>query len=385
MEVRISKREGGKIKIENDEMIVRVNSKDSVKHVPTNLKSKFEESVALIRALEKPPKHTATSKTILPQPVTPNFSTHPLLQTLLNIVWQCHVARYRIITSTFKNAIGQKVLITRRLRDFDAMLCKTESEMLENVTREGARFLEEKERDELANIKEALRRDGSIDELIEFAIERGIASTGEERIFFAPRIDANLRAVSEFQFETNKLWNEWKLQVDRQRLVFQGKLESLDKIDADISKVRASCQEVQKEEDGDEDGIPMFSKLYRAMVEQLSALKMRREMHDQAFKRYRVFMHEKFKTAKMKVYAKIRADTVKDEHVAIEEATMNLKKELDSIKLTQDRATIEINTAGSSARLEPLLKSMSATIDLNLESAREYLYNEGLDALLAWQ
>ena len=72
MEVRISKRDGGRIKIENDEMIVRVNSKETVKHVPLNLKSKFEESVALIRALEKPPKHVQSFKTVLPQPVRPN-------------------------------------------------------------------------------------------------------------------------------------------------------------------------------------------------------------------------------------------------------------------------------------------------------------------------
>ena len=384
MEVRISK-ESNKIRIQNDEMIVRVSSKDeAVKHHAPNLKSKFEESVALIRALEKPPRHTKSIKTILPEPQPPNFSSHQvIIQTLLKIVWNCYLAKYRTITTTFQHAIKNKIQTTKRLRDFDSQMNDVETEMFSNLSREIETEMAAKEEAVLTQIRGALRKEGTIDDLFEYAIERGIAATGEDRLFFAPRVDSNLSLVADFDFDTGKLWDEWKLQVERHKLVFQGKLDDLAAIDQKIDGVRKSEKEVESKEADENDGVAMFSQLYRAMVEQLAHVKLEREIKDQSLKRYKIFLHEKLKTAKMRAYGKLRSDITKDEHESIEAATLSLKRDLDKIKLTQDRALAELISLKTN--VDQILKSMTITIDLTLESAREYLYNEGLDALLQWQ
>lgn len=378
MDVKVAK-DNGKIRIQNDEMIVRVNTKETVKHTQINLKSKFEESVALVRALEKPPKHHRSPKTVMPSPPTPTFNHHPVVQTLLKIVWSCHLEKFKLITTTFQGAIKSKIICTKKLRDFDATLVSMENEVIRKIRNESQQKMREKIDEQLVQIREALRKEGDLDELIEIAIERGIASTGEEREFFAPRFEATL---SSFDIRAGTLWEEWKLQVERHKLVSQGKLEALAQIDEKIASLDVKVKEEERAVSED-DGVAMFSQLYRSMVEQLSTLKLEQELHALALRKYEQFLREKMKVVKMRAYAKIRADIIQDEQVSIESASSFLKDEVAKLKKTQDQALAELKIA-TSRNLDHDLKSMQVSIDLTLESAREYLYNEGLDNLLQW-
>jgi hypothetical protein len=313
----------------------------------------------------------------MPTPAPPAFSHHPVIQTLLKIVWRCHVEKYRLITTTFQNAIKAKVASTRKLRDFDDHLVLLENEVISKIKSDAVQSFTERMEAELAEIRAALRKEGSLEELLEQAIERGIAATGEDRAFFAPRFQVNLSKIASFEIN-RKLWDEWKLQVERHKLVFQGKLDLLPQIDEKIANLKV--EEEEEEEEEPENSIAMFSQLYRAMVEQLSALKLEQEMQTIAIRKYELFLREKMKVAKMRAYTKIRFDIIQEEQVSIEAASTFLKDELAKIKVAQDRALSELK----SARVEHDLKSMQVTIDLTLESAREFLYNEGLDALLPW-
>ena len=372
MEVRVAK-EANKIRISNDEMIVKINGRESVRHTPLNLKAKFEESISLIRAMEKPPKHVKGRKTVFPVPSCPVLNQHPILQTLLKIVWEGFVGKFNILTQTFRATIQERVASTKKLRDFEAVLSKSENEIISNI-----RANVRDEPDNKEEIEEALGKKGTVDELIEYAIERGVASTGEDRSFFSVSV---LPSLGGFQAETEYLWAEWKLQVERHKCVFKGKLDQLSRIDDEIAKIKE--RPVVEEEKADEnDGIAMYSQMYKAIIEQLSEIKVRKEIQNAALDKYEKYLRERMNVAKQKAYANIRSEIIALESTEIAKATSDLKLKLDKIKAEQDRALHEIKVAG--ANVDQIVKTMQISIDLTLESAREFLYTEGLDALTAF-
>ena len=122
--------------------------------------------------------------------------------------------------------------------------------------------------------------------------------------------------------------------------------------------------------------------MYKAIIEQLSEIKVRKEIQNAALDKYEKYLRERMNVAKQKAYANIRSEIIALESTEIAKATSDLKLKLDKIKAEQDRALHEIKVAG--ANVDQIVKTMQISIDLTLESAREFLYTEGLDALTAF-
>jgi hypothetical protein len=388
-----STKKGLKVKVESDEIAVKLGKTTSLTNTQSNvkLKSLFEEMVTSMRNGTPLPSIPTLPRDNLSKnkPECPSFSSqHAILQSLLKLVWETHLTRYKEIVFTFEEAVQMKVENTKRICEFNNTLEKNKTVILEEVHENSILELKKEYRslwaDKLLVIQELLSSNShDVSELLELLIAKAVDDLKVDMSSLEVDLDKSLGLFrQELLVKSDELWKQWSLQLERHSAVLKGKLTEVNQIDEKLKKNSSSTfQEITHKEKED---VP-FNKemMYKDMILLLSSMKLDFEIRLTSLSKLKEFLSIKIQESKQKAVAKLITQTLIKEEEEIEASKVNLQNQLNDIKLSQDRVLRELSLAcnNSLAPVETILKSMQLTIDLNLETARERVYMEALKSL----
>jgi hypothetical protein len=388
-----STKKGLKVKVESDEIAVKLGKNTSLSNTQSNvkLKSLFEEMVTSMRNGTPLPSFPTLPRDSLSKnkPECPSFSSqHAILQSLLKLVWETHLTRYNEIVFTFEEAIQMKVENTKRICEFNNTLEKNKTLILEEVHENSILELKKEYRslwaDKLLAIQELLNSNShDVSELLELLIAKAVDDLKVDMTSLEVDLDKSLGLFrQELLVKSDELWKQWSLQLERHSAVLKGKLTEVNQIDEKLKKNSSSTfQEITHKE---KEEIP-FNKemMYKDMILLLSSMKLDFEIRLTSLSKLKEFLSIKIQESKQKAVAKLITQTLTKEEEEIEASKVKLQNQLNDIKLSQDRVLRELSLAcnNSLAPVETILKSMQLTIDLNLETARERVYMEALKSL----
>lgn len=390
MDVKLRGDKPLKIKLESDEMAVRIGKQSlpsSTTSSNAKLKANFEESITLLRNFQKPTFPLLPSKvddTVL-VPECPSLNDqHPILKTLLKLIWETHENKYMSIVTTFQEATKMKVENTKRIRQFTEQLQTSQDTLLKELHENELQKIKEEFRSLWANeiqvVQSVLKTDSTdIDELLDQLIQRTSKEFRLDPSLLEPTVDKCLSLFRQDLLEkSDTLWKQWTLQLERHTAVLKGKLEDVRKLDEKLLQHQQSkSKEFTSEK---QESIQNAEYAYREMILTLSSVKLDFEIRTSALQKLKAFLSLKLLTSKQEAIARLVTETLQKEENELEKSKVKLQKHLEENQLTYDRILRELTTAcnNSLVPVENILKTMSLTIDLNLETARERIYVHSL-------
>lgn len=386
----ISKK-GVKVKVESDEMAVKLG-KTNLSSVQTTVKLKalFEELVTCLRNGTPSPSFPTlphTVEKIVPQ-CPPLMNQHPILQTLLKLVWETHITRYREIVFTFEEAIHMKVENTRRICDFTSSLEVDKESLVQKLHETSIAELKKEFRglwaEKLVVIQDLLEtQSADVSELLELLIQKATKELSIDVETLEAPVDKALGLFrQDFLVKSDQLWKEWSLQLERHKSVLKGNLTAVNSIDDQLRKSTTASSAEPKHQETDE-AFDETEFAYKDMILLLSSMKLDFEIRLTSLSKLKQFLSSKLQESKQRALAKLITETLVQEEKELEASKEKLQNQLNDVKLSQDRVLRELSLAcnNSLAPVETILKNMQLTIDLNLETARERTYTEAMKKL----
>lgn len=390
---------GLKVRLEQDELDVKLTRRDlpkSTSQSSAKLKAQFEETVTLMRNMSK-----SFPKLVLPstQPSVPVLTCpslanqHPLLQTLLKLVWEIHVAKFECVVQTFQMAVKMKVDNTRKLRtlakqlqrDNEALLAQMQMKLTAQVDED----IREKWGAQLADIQTALRVDTSnVNELLDTAFNQAIEATHLEQSTLEPETDAILSHLqSSFSKRSQTLWHTWTLHMERHKKVLQGRLQEVAQLDARLAVLHDSetdtkpdlqLHTTQVKTDENE-----IVHAWHAMILELSTIKLDMDVRNNVLNKMQANTQTSMNAARAERLAREFADMLAFEEASMQASRVKLTQRLEELAVSHDRMMRELSVACNSslAPVDSILKSMQLVYDLTLETARESIYIRALQDL----
>lgn len=360
------------------------------------LRASFDESISVLRRGPST-ENIKTSIEFVPNlgeiPISLG-QLHPILQTLLKLVWETHKKRFHAITSTFKAALEEKLQNTQSILRQKANLKKSNDNLLEMFSEEAnamaiANF-EQRWVGELEAAREKFQSPPSttIEELLSQALE------------FCSRIQVEPTQVdvgdlldqsdSKFKAKCDRLWEMWKLHVERHSHVFKGNLAKLGEIDRQLKDleeqelpVPSSAQEPELELDGPTSETEAAYKAWMEFVKLLSVLKIDYDIRINIAKKACSWISTRIRESMHSELASACVFLLESEQQSILKNREKVRKVLEEVKESQ--ATIETELARACNRnsqlYAPALSQMQLTCDLCLEATRETLYQHANRAI----
>jgi hypothetical protein len=372
-----------------------VSSRHGVNTVE-KLRASFDESISMLR--RGPSTEPIVTKinfvpTLGEIPISLG-QLHPILQTLLKLVWETHKKRFHAITSTFKAALEEKLQNTQRILHQKANLKKSNDKLLEMFSEEANAMaisnFEQRWALELEAAREKFQASPSttIEELLSQALE------------FCSRIQVEPAQVdvgdlldqsdSKFRAKCERLWETWKLHVDRHAQVFKGNLSKLGEIDAQIKDLEqeetfkaVAVQESLMEMDGPTSETEAAYKAWMEFVKLLSVLKIDYDIRINIAKKACSWISTRIRESMHSELAGACVALLESEQASILGNREKVRRVLEEVKESQ--ATIETELARacnkSSSLYASALSQMQLTCDLCLEATRETLYQHANNAI----
>jgi len=372
-----------------------VVSKQGVNTVE-KLRATFDESISILR------RGPSTEAIVTKINFVPSLGEipislgqlHPILQTLLKLVWETHKKRFHAITSTFKAALEEKLQNTQSILQQKANLKKSNDKLLEMFSEEAnamaiANF-EQKWATELEAARDKFQASSStsIEDLLSQALE------------FCSRIQVEPAQVdvgdlldqsdSKFKAKCDKLWDVWKLHVERHAQVFKGNLAKLGDIDAQIKELESEdfqpvkeTQEPELEMDGPTSETEAAYKAWMEFVKLLSVLKIDYDIRINIAKKACSWISTRIRESMHSELAGACVALLESEQASILRNREKVRKVLEEVKESQATIETELSRAcnKSSSLYAPALSQMQLTCDLCLEATRETLYQHANRAI----
>lgn len=393
MDIRLQgdSKKGIKVKLESDEIAVKVG-KTTLSNTQTNvkLKSVFEETVTCLRNGVPPPSFPSLPNTVekvVPQ--CPSFSNqHPILQTLLKLIWETHMTRFNEIVFTFEEATQMKVENTRRICEFTINLEKDKEAMIQKLHETSIADLKKEFRhlwaEKLVVIQELLDTSSAdVSELLELLIQKATKDLKIDVASLEVSLDKSLGLFrQELLVKSDELWKEWSLQMERHSSVLKGNLKNVSTVDEKLkASSKQSFPEIKHSEEEEEMNETEYA--YKDMILLLSSMKLDFEIRLSSLSKLKQFLSSKLQESKQEAVAKLITQTLKQEEGVLEDSRQKLQNQLNDVKMNQDRVLRELSLAcnNSLVPVESILKNMQLTMDLTLETARERVYTEALKKL----
>jgi hypothetical protein len=398
MEIRVEaeKQKSIKVKLQSDELAVRVGKSiaaDRVRPSVETLKAHFEESVTALRSKRSPSFPSPLPRipsTDLLAPVCPNVSSfHPLLQTLLKLVWDSYLHEFHSVTGTFQAGVTMKVKHTERLATFQTQLDRSASElvatMYDHAYSDMRKAFLDKWANKLADAKAALgAATNDVDDLLELALHKATASQTLKTVQLQATVSDCLASMNDsFRSRSDRLWDEWTLHMKRHKLVFDGNLKELEFVDKQIASLKPirgleASGAVSKEDSSESDASP-----WKELILMLSSVKLDFDIQIGSVAKLKEWAHETLEASKASTTSHAFADLLKVEDTQLSDAKVQLARDLDAQKIVRERVLRELRTACNNtlAPVDAVLKSMHLSFELALEAAREHIYVQALHDL----
>jgi hypothetical protein len=398
MEIRVEaeKQKSIKVKLQSDELAVRVGktiAPDRVRPSVETLKAHFEETVTALRSKRSPSFPSPLPRipgTDLLAPVCPNVSSfHPLLQTLLKLVWDSYLHEFHSVTGTFQEGVSMKVKHTERLATFQTQLDRSASDLVAALydraytdVRKG--FLD-KWANKLADAKSALdATTNDVEELLELALQKATASQTLKPVQLHASVAECLASMNDsFRSRSDRLWDAWTLHMKRHKLVFDGNLKELEFVDKQIASLKQipvipSPAAVPNDESPESEASP-----WKELILMLSSVKLDFDIQIGSVAKLKEWANETLESSKASTMSNAFADLIKTEETQLSSAKVQLQRDLDAQKIVRDRVLRELRTACNNtlAPVDSVLKSMHLSFELALEAAREHVYVRALHEL----
>lgn len=188
----------------------------------------------------------------IPKLAKPTLPKSPLVQSLLNVAWECYSARHAAITKTFMSSIDTKVENCKRLleyrnnlRDASQALCNKLKAL--NIAALEKTFKEQWQKELQFVEKQANRSVGKVSE-IQVVVQNLQNEYLEEQD--APECSTHtetfLAVLVDGHAERSRLLRTIHKQLQhRESLVLRGKLENLAEVDTQIAKLTKHLEQFQ--------------------------------------------------------------------------------------------------------------------------------------------
>lgn len=398
MEIRVEadKQKSIRVKLQSDEVAVRIGKtipSDRLRPSVESLKAHFEESVTALRSNRSPSfpasVPTSTSSQIL-EPACPTLSSfHPLLQTLLKLVWDSHLHEFHAVTQTFQTGVSMKVKNTKRLAEYRKTLEASSSQLVHSMHEQAVKDVKTSFRatwgSKLADARDALGAStNDVDELLELALHKASATTRLKPVDLQANVAACLGAMKEsFRSRSDRLWEEWTLQMKRHKLVFEGNLKELEFVDKQIANLRGLSELSDAQTPKEEDKETTEASPWKELILVLSSIKLDFDIQLGCISKLKGWATENLEQSRAEATSAAFGDMLKTEEVQIAEAKVQLTRSLEEQKIQRERVLRELRTAcnNSLAPVDAVLKSMHLSSELALEAAREQVYLRALHDL----
>jgi hypothetical protein len=383
-----------KVKLQPDELNVRVGknvSHERTASSATLLKAQFEEAVNALRN-ERPFSIKCTS-TVPAAPLVPACPSleaqHPLLQSLLKLVWETHTARFHAVVRVFDAGIQMKLQNTQRLVDLRVRMKTSAEELLEQLHASSTEHVRKEFRSTwLDTLRDAQRALGTgdlgIDELMAEALRRLQDHGANPWVMKTETLLGTLR--KDFQQRSQSLWDEWTLHMKRHRFVFEGKMGDVERVDKQLQEVGTrsrvySEEEPRAEETGGHQNEHVQA--WQQLVVLLHTIKLDFDIQLSSVARLRAATSQSLDESRATVFAESFSTIVQQEDLQLTDAKNQLTQELETISVSRDRIIRELSLAcnNSLTHVDATLKAMQLSCDLAMESARECAYVRALQTL----
>lgn len=391
MEIRVDadKSKAVKVKVQSDEVAVRIGKavpSERLRSSVGRLKAHFEESVTALRHQRPPsfPSPLTGSATVL-RPEKPSLdSFHPLLQTLLNLVWDSHMHHFHAVLSTFQQGVAMKVDNTRKLLEFRTQLRTSAKSITQSMTDRALSDIRTEFRTQwaepLAHARHTLKAETSdVDELLELSLKMHGTLTPVDLHADVDRCLGVLRTI--FKGRGDRLWEEWTLHMKRHQLVFKGNLSELEFVDSQIATL-PKLQDISVPDQSTPSTVTDPSP-FQDIILTLASIKLDFDIRLASVQKLKSWAQEKLEASCAQALTDAFASIVKSEDDHLNTVKLQLTRTLDEQKIVQDRVLRELRLACNNtlAPVDAILKSMQLSLDLALEAARESVYVGALQTL----
>ena len=395
-----------RVQVEQQEIAVKIRTDATANQSAQGtrkLQADFEEATTRARAelsLEPFRKLRKKASAKPPRPGKPTFSTvKPMLHGFLDAAWKIQEARYDSIAKIFYRSLQQKVQSTKKLLSYAE---KVRGEGDDIVKMCAAKASEQTKKEfqlkwqaELNEIRRLLRLSkddtSSVDELQKLAIERALGATGQSLESLQQTVEGGVLAklAESVNAELDVARQTWKLTQRRQKLVFDGKLGAeIDQIDSQIASLKTKVVQSDSSDSEGEfepNGLSMYRKAYTHMLEQLSMIRVEHECSVAALQKLREKLAEEVQLGVEKAIGQARAKITLDEQSEVANAAAELKSFILDLTKKKEQIEKEIRAACTQTEFDScsqLLRTMELTIDMALDSVREYSYEAAIHSCL---
>jgi hypothetical protein len=398
MEIRVEadKQKSVKVKLQSDEVAVRVGksvASDRLRPSVETLRAHFEESVTALRSHRSPsfPSVLPSAPSARPlDPSCPSISAfHPLLQTLLKLVWESYVHEFQSVTQTFSAGVTMKVKNTQRLLSFRKTLEQSSAALVAAMHDKAVQDVRTSFRatwaDELAAAREALGCSShDVDELLDVALKKASAATKVKPTDLHADVASCLGFMKQsFRVRSDRLWEEWTLQMKRHRLVFDGNLKELEFVDKQLAALKDPEPGLAATSSStDADTAPDASP-WKDLVLVLTSVKLDFDIQLGCLHKLKSWASESTEQSRASVLSTAFQDVLTAEETQLSDAKVQLSRSLEEQGIVRDRVLRELRTACNNtlAPVDSILKSMQLSFELSLEAAREHVYLRALHEL----
>lgn len=403
MEIRVDadKAKSIKVRLQSDEVAVRIGKQgapaEKLRPSVATLKAQFEETVTALRS-NRPISHarsgdigrgedTLRSASVM-QPTAPSLNSfHPLLQTLLKLVWDTHMHHFQAVSVTFQEGVSMKVRNTQRLVSFRKTLDASSAALVEDMHAQAISDVRSEFRavwaQRLADARHALQAQTSdVDELLSIALDKAISSTTLKSVDLQADVNVCLGTLKEtFRTRSEGLWDEWTLQMKRHKLVFEGNLTEVEFVDSQIKALKTlpSSSLTSRGEEGNNDDNTTNS-MWKDLIVMLSSMKLDFDIRLSCVSKLKQSAVERMESSKAQATTHAFSNLMKEEEAQLVQAKMTLSRTLEDQKIAQERVLRELRLAcnNSLSPVDSVLKSMQLSVELALEAAREVVYVRAL-------
>ena len=395
MEVRIEgeRAKSFKVKLQPDELNVRVGKGPIQEKSPApvlQLKAQFEEGISMVRSnrpfvvqvLGKAPEKGVLT------PTCPSLdSQHPLLRSLLKLVWEAHLARFHAMTTTLESGLQMKLENTRRLKALRRGLESSANLLVESMSSATMKeFRDEFQStwmESLSNAQQMLGVNSTdVDDLLKAALQRAHAAKIQTARMDAAEVLGHLH--SEFRDHSNHLWDEWTLHMKRHRFVFAGDIQSVDRVDKELASLqRVSRSERASNASAEPKATNEVEASWTELLLFLHSVKLDFEIRSSAVTRLRNWAADRLQASTEATMTESFSAVLAQEELDIQTSRDTLTRQLEDVTVSQERVMRELTLAcnNSLAPVDSILKSMHLSCELALEAAREGCYSRALHAL----
>ena len=433
-----------RVKLAPEELSVSLRNKTSVPvtKITERLKTAFEEGCSTLRRkiqLEESLEDNRcssgnetsriTSRSSIPPLNKPKWPRGDLVQSLLNIAWDCFEAKYSAIITVFQTGLQNKVDNTRKLLLYRKDLETSSHHVKSRLTHLGNSAMraafEKQWHDELQWIEEKLGTDARdeplenlsvlLDQLQDqlFAEEALPNSAVYTEVFLSVLVDGHAK-------RGHALQTLFRLQAQRQTALLKGQLEQLSVIDANIRKCNEdidtdaylkSPPKPVKPVEPKEDASPMLDANGKKRVRwdpsvfedveedledstregdqlaMLAVMKLDLDVRLASVREWGTAWSERARLKRRKLLATAGTFLLEQEQAFVHGSTADLAQKLKILDHRQTLAETELSRYAEQMDIkhdvQTALRNMRFAYEIGLETARDALYSNALADLRA--